>query len=94
MCFLCRPEDSISHYEQQSKQRSRVATGEWEEGRRTARQSSVERELDALNSVDRVTRTEMVAGKSTPVSFNCCLDGGGLLRYGLVEQTPSRLDAA
>lgn len=64
VCFLARPEDSISHYEQLSKQRSWTDGGD-EGARRTARQSSVERELDALNSVDRVTRTEMVAEYNT-----------------------------
>ncbi|KAF2367230.1 Zinc finger FYVE/PHD-type [Trinorchestia longiramus] len=53
--FLRSLEDTISHYEQQARLRVRG----------TARQRSVEQELDALNSVDRVTRTEMVAEYNT-----------------------------
>uniref|UniRef100_A0A6A7G3Y7 E3 ubiquitin-protein ligase UBR7 n=2 Tax=Hirondellea gigas TaxID=1518452 RepID=A0A6A7G3Y7_9CRUS len=53
--YLTNSEDTISHYEYLSRQR--VAG--------TGRQLSVEREIDALNSVDRVTRTEMVTEYNT-----------------------------
>ncbi|XP_047737175.1 putative E3 ubiquitin-protein ligase UBR7 isoform X2 [Hyalella azteca] len=55
LLFLTCPDDTTARYEQQSRDRLRG----------TARQRSVERELEALNAVDRVTRTEMVAEYNT-----------------------------
>lgn len=51
--YLTSSEDTITHYEQAAR---RAVSG------RTSREQSVERELRALDSVDRVTRVEMVAG--------------------------------